>query len=287
MQVLRSAISLTLMLAFGSASAQTIFYPFARIMATADVKEIIDPAVKLYFGTQGTPPLAEKSRPDSHTRSGISISPFGRDPDVLCREGFTQNLEGMIRKAKEMGFDTIFNIRGKAGNGTFNDAGFDCSGGRRTSEVGLVVQFGLTQEGAKRAEQPAPPAKPRKAPSNNALFLPLEEVLNSPEARAVLGQIKAYPGSAPTPAFAERYGPFEYDGEGDVKALGREGACRKAVAEALAAILDDVSDQGYNAIIRIRSYLGRQAAPNDKEIECEAGSKWASVTVQATLATVQ
>jgi hypothetical protein len=290
MRVHKVVISLLLTMAVHSANADGIFYSFERAMKSPDVEDILDPEVKLFFGTQETPPLAEKSRPDSHSRSGMSIAPFGRNPDVLCGEGFTENLAALIRNAKKMGFDTIFNIRGKMANGSFSNKGFDCSAGRRTAEVRLEIEYGLTQDGARLAEQRAgsqTASRQRKPPSKNAIFLPLDEVMNSPEAKAVLGPIKAHWGANKLPAYSERYGPEEYDGEGSVKELGREGACKKAVLEALKAALEDVAEQGYNGMIRIHSYLDEQLAPNDTDFECEAGSRWAAVNLQVTLANVK
>ena len=286
MRVHRILISLLLTLAVHSASADAMFYSFEQAMATGDVRDVLDPSIKLYFGTQPTPAFVEKSLPDSYNRSGISVMPWGRNPDVLCREGFTANIARLIRTAKEMGFDTVFNIRGTTRDRKVsNNKGFDCDGGRRTSEVRLFAEFGLTQEGAKRAEQAGPPVlKSRKPLSKNAILLPLEEVLASTEAKAVLGSVKTHWGSDKVPAYSERFGPQEYEGEGSVKELGQEGACKKAVLEALASMLEDVSEQGYDSIIRIRSYLDEQLAPNDTHIECEAGSKWASVKLLGTLA---
>jgi hypothetical protein len=290
MRMHRMVIPLLLAMAAHSAHADGIFYTFERAMKSPDVEDILDPGVKLFFGEQQTPPLAEKSRPDSHSRSGMSIAPFGRNPDVLCREGFTENLAALIRNAKKMGFDTIFNIRGQMADGSFSNKGFDCGAGRRTAEVRLMIEYGLTQDGARRAEQEtvsqAAPRQ-RKPPSKNAIFLPLDDVMDSPEALAVLGPIKAHWGTNKTPAYSERYGPEEYDGEGSVKELGREGACKKAVQEALKAALEDVAEQGYNGMIRIRSYLNGEFTPNETDFECEVSSKWATVNFQVTLATLK
>lgn len=51
--------------------------------------------------------------------------------------------------------------------------------------------------------------------------------------------------------------------------------------------MEDVSDQGYNGIIRIRSYLGEQLAPNNAEFECEVCNRYATVNLLATLANVK
>jgi hypothetical protein len=291
MHLHKMAIPLFLAVTVHAAKADYVNYSFEQALSSKRAQKILDPSVPLFFGKQETPPIAEKSRPSLQSHSGIGTFLFGRDPDVLCMEAFIDDLASMIEDAKKMGFDAVINIRGRLSNGPdFSDKGFDCDAGRRTSEVQLLGDFALTQEGARRAEEterdPARQSaqKPRKPPSRDAIFLPLEDVLHSAEAQKILGPIKIHWGAKGAPAFSERYGPNDYDGEGSVKELGREGACRKAVFEALASAVDDVKEQGYDGIIRMHSYLNDQLAPNDTDFECEAGSKWASVKFLVTLA---
>ncbi|MDB5801126.1 MAG: hypothetical protein JWL63_2065 [Rhodocyclales bacterium] len=291
MHLHKIVISLFLTMLVNSAMAENVFYPFKRVLAHPDVQEILDPSVRLFFGTQASSPPIEKSRPDTHSRSGISIAPFGRNPDVLCMEGFERIVESLIKDAKKMGFDAVVNIRGRVGDeGAFSNEGFDCRAGRRTSEVQLISEFALTQDGVRRAEEierdPVKQAalKRRNPPSKNAIFLPLEDALTLPEAKTILGPTRIHWGPNKAPFYSERYGPNDYDGEASVKELGREAACKKAVLNALASMMEDATEQGYDGIIRIRSYLDEQLAPNDTDFECEAGSRTASVKLQATLA---
>ena len=134
MQVHKLVIPLLLTMAVNAANADSIFYTFKKALVVSEAADDLDPSVKLSFGKQAAPPIAEKSLPVKHSRSGISIAPFGRDPHVLCMEGFAAVLESMTKDAKRMGFDAIINIRGRMGDGSsFSNDGFDCSAGRRTS----------------------------------------------------------------------------------------------------------------------------------------------------------
>ncbi|HSD37414.1 MAG TPA: hypothetical protein VLC92_07875 [Rhodocyclaceae bacterium] len=85
------------------------------------------------------------------------------------------------------------------------------------------------------------------------------------------------------PADNERTIPNDYSEEASVKELGREGVCRKAALNTLAAIVADAKKKGYDGIIKLRSYLDERPALSDKDFECEAGSKWANVQLLATL----
>ncbi|HEX5127405.1 MAG TPA: hypothetical protein VFW00_11740 [Rhodocyclaceae bacterium] len=270
-------------------AADTLHFTYEEAMSWERTKKILDPSIKLYWVSQPTPELAEKSRPDIYTHSGISVALFGGSAKH-CMEAFADDLESMIGDAHERGYDAIVDLQVVHDGKPSSDLlGFECTPGYRTTEVSLSGSFGVTPETARRAEE-AEKASIGKAPTRtkppakNAIFLPLESVLNSPEAKAILGpDIKVHWGSHNAPAYRERFGPDHYSDDASVKTFGPEGACKQAVLNVLKSMVDDVKEKGYDSIIKITSFVNEQPALADTDFECEVDSKSASVELLGTL----
>lgn len=263
-------------------AAEPKYFRLSELLDSPSVKEFQDPNVKLYWGTQPTPAFREVARPDDYTRPGLSFLGEG------CVEAFERTLKSMIGNARTRGYDAIINIR-IAHDGKPSDdlTGFSCDYGHRSTEVSLIGSFAMTPAAFQRAaeaEQQSVGTPPRP-PAKGAIYLPLEPILTSPEARDILGkEVIAHWGIAGAPAYSERFGPEEYSDEADVRKLGNEGACKQAVLKALNSMVEDAKERKFDSIIKIRSVLNEQYAPVATDVECELDKKEASVTLQASLA---
>ena len=276
-------------LAMPTHAAEKFYFTFEEALASNAAKTIVDPSIKLYWGEQSFPELAEISRTDIYNRRGVSVGPFGGSRRH-CQEAFENNLKAMIRDARKRGYDAIVNIRfAPGGKPSADPLGFECAPGFVTSQVPLISSFAVTREAARRAEAATNDAAlngttPMRPPVKNAVFLTLENVLNSPEAKAIAGSnIAIHWGSRNAPVYLERFGPVEYSDNASVTKLGAEGACKQAVLNALKSMVDDAKEKVYDSIIRIRSVLKDRFTPVDTDFECEVGSSSASVKLTATL----
>jgi uncharacterized protein YbjQ (UPF0145 family) len=269
-----------------SAHAADTYFVLSELLASDSVKELLDPNIKMYWGSQVTPDFSEIARPDPYTRSSISLSPFGGSKKH-CIEAFEKTLKEIVIDARNRGYDAVVNLQpARDGKPSGDPAGFNCKPGYKTTEVSLIGSFAMTTGAVQRmaeAEQRTTHLPPRN-PAANAIFLPLDPILISPEARAILEPgINAYSGIK-APAYSQRYGPDEYSEEADTKSLGKEDACKQAVLNTLRAMVQDAKERGFDSIIKIRSFLSEQFAPVATDVECQIGRKTANVRLQASLA---
>jgi len=268
-------------------AAEGSYFKFSDLLESESVKEdVLDPTVKLYWGTQPTPDFAEVARPDTYTRSSISLSPFGGSRKH-CVEAFEKALQGMIADARARGYDAVVNVRAaRDGKPTDDPAGFNCKPGYKTTEVPLIGAFAMTSAAVQRASQAEERSVngPARPPSAGAIFLPLDPILVSDEAKAILGpNVNAYAG-VKAPAYSQRYGPDLYSEDAVIEKLSSEEACKRAVLKTLSSMVEDAKSRDYDSIIKIRSFLDGKFAPVATEVECHLGKKSASVTLQASLA---
>jgi uncharacterized protein YbjQ (UPF0145 family) len=273
-------------LTISAQAADPTYFRFSELLESGSAKDLLDPSVKLYWGAQPTPDFAEVARPDTYTRSSISISPFGGSKRH-CVEAFEKALNAMIGDARARGYDAVIDIRAvRDGKPSDDPAGFNCKPGYKTTEVPMMGSFAMTSAAMRRAAEAEeraarPPARP---PVAGAIFVPLDAILSSPEATAILGpSIDAYWGIK-TPAYSQRHGPDEYSEEADIGKLRNEDACKQAVLKTLSSMVQEARTRDFNSIIKIRSFLNGQFAPVATDVECQLGKKTASVTLQASLA---
>jgi hypothetical protein len=141
----------------------------------------------------------------------------------------------------------------------------------------------VAKQRAAEAEQRTSNLPPRD-PGGGAIFFPLEPILTSAEAKAILGpDIDIYWG-VQAPDYLERYGPDEYSEDAETKASGGEGACRAAVLAILRSMVEEARQEGYHSIIKVRSFLNSWYTPVPTDVECLLPGKTASVTLQSSLA---
>jgi hypothetical protein len=267
-------------------AADATYFKFSDLLEANSDDDPLDPPVTLYWGAKPAPEFPEMAHPDSYTRSSISISPFGGSKRH-CVEAFQKSLTAMIGDAQAHGYDAIVDIRAVSdGKPSDDPAGFSCKPGYKTTEVSLMGTFAMTSAAMQRmAEAEERSAHlPARPPSKGSIFLPLDPILSSPEAKAVLGpKIDAYWGIK-APAYSRRFGPDVYSEDADIGKLGDEEACKQAVLKTLGSMVQESTTRNFDSIIKIRSFLDEQFAPVTTEVECQVGKRSASVTLQSSLA---
>jgi uncharacterized protein YbjQ (UPF0145 family) len=287
--MLRHALLATLLATLALAARADDGYTFklAELLQSDDVKELLDPPIQLFRSDQPTPAFAEVTRVNTYTRSGVSLSLFGGSRRH-CVEAFQNALKAMILDARTRGYDAIIELHvRKSDNATGDAAGFRCKPGYKSTEVPVAGKFAMSAEAFQRmqAADASSASLPPRPPAEDAIYVPLESVIDSEEEKAILGpSIRAYWGIE-APPYADRFGPETYKGKGKVGADGKEAACRQAVLGALKSMADDAKHKSYDAIIRIRSYFDERYAPKLTEVECEIDKDEVTVVLQASLAT--
>lgn len=274
-------------LTISAQAADPTYFRFSELLESGSAKDLLDdPSVKLYWGGQPTPDFAEVARPDTYTRSSISISPFGGSRRH-CVEAFEKALNAMVAEARARGYDAVIDIRAaRDGKPSDDPAGFSCKPGYKTTEVPMIGAFAMTSAAMQRAAEAEersarPPARP---PVAGAVFVPLDAILSSPEATAILGPDIAAHWGIKAPAYSQRHGPDEYAEEADIGKLRHEDACKQAVLKTLSSMAQEARTRGFDSIVKIRSHLNGQFAPVATDVECQLGKKTASVALQASLA---
>jgi uncharacterized protein YbjQ (UPF0145 family) len=279
------ALALTSLTVFAH-GAEGNYFTFSELLKADSAEKYAGPDIKLYWAAQPTPDFPEVARPDSYTRSSISLSPFGGSRRH-CIEAFEKALKAMIDAARSRGYDAVTNIRAmRDGKASDDPLGFNCKPGYKTTEVPLIGSFAMTSAAMKRAaemeERSANVAA--RPPSAGAIFLPLEPILTSPEAKAILGpDIKAFWGIK-APEYSQRHGPDDYSDDADIGKLESEEACKQAVLKTLRSMVEEAKTRNFDSIIKIRSFLGEQFAPVATDVECKLAKKSASVTLRYSLA---
>ena len=272
-------------LALAAQAADPEHFNYRDLLATRSVKAVTNPAVKIYLANDAKPEIAEKAKPDTFTGIGISINPFGGSRRH-CAEAFENAVLSMISDAATKGFDAVINFQAVVGDNVEpSPDGFTCQPAYKVTIVTLHATFGLTPEGALRAadEDKRLLNQPYRPPWEGSIYVPLDPILTSTEAQAILGpEIKAYRESD-APAYALRSGPDDYAGSADIGTIGVPEACKSAALNALQEMADRAKEQQFDSIIRIRSRMYEQYTPGFSSIECEVGKRKVFVNLQATL----
>lgn len=267
-------------------AADSVLLRVSDLLKSPTAREIQAQPVTLYWGNQPTQKLGEVARMDNYTRWSISRNPFGGS-EKHCVDAFEQALRSMVNDAVERGYDAIVGLRAQSDSKTTGDPDtFYCKPGYRSTEVSLTGAFAMTPATAQSAaafdtiEVEGPP----RPPWEGSIYVPLEPILNSTEAKAILGSdLRAYWG-AKTLSYSERYGPENYKDSAKIETFGKEGACKQAVLKVLQAMADYARESKYDSIIRIRSYMDDQYTPTANDVECSLGRWSASVVLRASLA---
>ncbi len=268
-----------------TAHAAEEYFDLQKELSSSYVKELLAGSdVKLYVGSEPVPAFVEVTRPDVYSSMSFSPSPFGGSRRH-CLDAFQKSLTAMFETAKARGYDAIIGLRPVVDGVPSDDvSGFKCTPGYKVTRVPLSSSFAMSEAAARREAESEKQSLelPARPPAKGAVFLPVAATLASDEAKVALGGVPLHWG-VQAPAYSHRYGPDVYPGDAEVVNGDAESACRRAFLNALASVAGEAKSQGFNSIIKARSYLDEEFAPALGEVECQVGKK-AKVQLRATLA---
>jgi hypothetical protein len=273
-----------------SARAEPTNFSIEEAMNQPSVQKALKPGLKVLWGSRKVEDeVVERAETGTYTRThfGGSVRESGKKQD--CMDIFADAMEDMIATALLRDYDVIAEVRGTyKGKGPQDENMFICDVGFRSSDIVLSGTFVQTRAGAADLEKirnaPERQAAIRNRPlSPNTLLLPLGSILESPEARAILGSMVVHWGNSGAPQFSERFGPDTYEDDASIRKLGREGACKQAVLNALHSMVEDVKEHKYDGLVMVRSYYDDQWAPDDKSVECNVAGSSAEIKLVGTL----
>lgn len=283
LQLLAAGLAL---LANSACGADSVLLKISDLLKSATAREILERPVTLYWGPQAMPEFAEVARGDNYTRWSISRNPFGGSA-THCVDAFEQALRALVNDAADRGYDAVIGLKAQSDSKTSDDPdAFYCKPGYRSTEVSLTGSFAMTKAAVLRAaeEDAFVLEGPPRPPWGENLYLPLEPILTSPEAKAIFGSDVTAHWGLQHPPYSERYGPDVYYDYADLATFGNEGACKQAALKVLTAMAEYARANQYDAVIRIRSYLYDIYTPAATDFECEIGRKKATVRLKGTLA---
>lgn len=284
MNIKRALLLLGVLLATSAVAADSENMRLSELLSSKKAKKVLGMGVTLYWAGSQAPVFKEYSLPTRYTGKADGLLSISRHH---CVEAFEDALEGMVEDAENKGYDAIVDlalvIDGQSAPGAQN---YTCKLGSRATSVTLSGSFALSDGAIQRvAEEEKESLKvgPRQ-PAKGAVFLPLEPVLTSPEAKAILGEGLSVDWHFPAQHYAIHKGPMEYEGKAEITAAGNEAACKNALLNALGSAATEARAEKYDRIIKVRSYLKDEYAPDLSQFECAISPRGAQVTMHATLA---
>ncbi|HSD37413.1 MAG TPA: hypothetical protein VLC92_07870 [Rhodocyclaceae bacterium] len=267
------------------------FYSIADVMASPQVVAILNPNVKLFWSNQALPALSVRSEASTYEQ-GISKRTPSYTLEDQCFEAFAGALADVFADAKLREYDAVVNLHSNYdGKPTSDPSKFECAGyGRRY--VQLNAAFALTDEAARLAERArTDPSvvlpytfKRTVAPRAKVLFLPLATVMNSAQVKAAQGSLLLQTGKDMPAGYVVPEVPEDFTRKTDNGPAGNEAGCYDAATRAVLGMIDDAHAYGYPAVMRIRSFLHEQPAPEASDFECEPGLFTNTVTLLGSFA---
>lgn len=254
------------------------FIPLAPILTSPEAQKILGPDMHVFWGI-AAPKYAKRYGPDSYSESASN-----RDigDEGACRKAVLESLKSMAKDAEERGLNAIIKVR------SFYDDRYapvitDAECRQRQLMMGkLSVSLQASLASIDDDSIGFAPMPPRPA-AKDAFFMPLGPILESPEARAILGSdVKAY-WEFKAPKYSRHKKPEVYSEDVALGTLTREEACRQAVLKTLSEMVSNARSGKFDSIIRIRSYLGEKYAPVPTDVECKVAKNEAVVELRATL----
>lgn len=122
---------------------------------------------------------------------------------------------------------------------------------------------------------------------DTALFLPIQEAMNTADAQAQLNPaVKFYFGKQVPPHTSSR-GSFVANRKTNAANKSDEEACRRAFLSALLSLQERALAEGGNAVVNIHSYYKKSEHFSDTDYECHAGAIMAGVALKGTVVTLK
>jgi hypothetical protein len=244
----------------------------------------------MFWGDQAPPTgLAEPSRPEIFSGIEANAIPFAGGVRH-CQAAFRKSLNNMLEDARKMHYDVIYAVRSVVqGVPSSDPQRAVCSHVVHVTSLKFQAVLARTPAMATRVAEAEllavkEAAASARQPSAKIRYLPLQPILDSPEAQAILGSgITWQVGSTAVPASATQLGPIESEGEGNVKKSGETGACKVAVLDALSGLAKDARERGYSGLTKIHSYFDEKRTPVESDVECEISGSDAQVLLRSVL----
>lgn len=132
-------------------------------------------------------------------------------------------------------------------------------------------------------------AAPHAFAADRRVELPLQELLNSPEAKnaGIDGSVRFYLAGQKTPAVAERMGEGVSNKKTNGVGKSDEEACRWVMLSVLKAFQDSAKARGANAVIDFVSYYKKNEFRSATNYECHAGNIMSGIAMKGTYAKVK
>nr|WP_225584144.1 excinuclease ATPase subunit [Pseudoxanthomonas sp. PXM02] len=120
--------------------------------------------------------------------------------------------------------------------------------------------------------------------ADTRLELPLQELLDSPQAKAagLDGSVRFYLAGQKTPAVVSRFGEDVTNKKTNGVGKSDAESCRWVALSALKALQEGAKDRGANAVINITSYFKKNEFKSPTNYECHAGGIMSGVALKGT-----
>lgn len=120
--------------------------------------------------------------------------------------------------------------------------------------------------------------------ADTRLELPLQELLDSPQAKAagLDGSVRFYLAGQKTPAVVSRFGEDVTNKKTNGVGKSDAESCRWVALSALKALQEGAKDRGANAVINITSYFKKNEFKSSTNYECHAGGIMSGVALKGT-----
>ncbi len=132
-------------------------------------------------------------------------------------------------------------------------------------------------------------AAPQAIAADRVVNLPLQELLDSPEAKSagIDGSVRFYLAGQKTPAVLSRLGEDVSNKKTNSVGKSPETACRWVMLSVLKAFQESAKSRGANAVVDFTSYYKRNEVRSATDFECHDGNITTGVAMKGTYAKVK
>lgn len=132
-------------------------------------------------------------------------------------------------------------------------------------------------------------AAPQVSAADRVIQLPLQELLDSPEAKnaGIDGSVRFYLTGQKPPAVASRMGEGVSNKKTNGVGKSDEEACRWVMLSVLKAFQESAKAKGANAVIDFASYYKKNEVRSATSYECHAGNIVTGIAMKGTYAVVK
>ena len=125
--------------------------------------------------------------------------------------------------------------------------------------------------------------------ADTRLELPLQDLVNSPEAKAagIDGSVRFYLAGQKTPAVVSRFGEDVVNRKTNGVGKSDAESCRWVALSVLKALQEGAKDRGANAVIDITSYFKKKEFRSATNYECHAGGIMSGIALKGTFVKIK